>query len=46
MAVWFKTSPNAGSPPANDDRELVLEWVETYANPFEATSISYVNGTS
>ena len=42
--VWFKTDPTVGSPPANNDREGVIEWVETYASPFEATSVSYLNG--
>ena len=44
VAVWFKTSPSAGTPPANGDREMIVEWVEQYAQPYEAMSVSYVNG--
>jgi glucose/arabinose dehydrogenase len=44
MTAWFKTSPTAGTPPANGDREMVVEWVEQFSSPFPATSVTYLNG--
>jgi hypothetical protein len=42
--VWFQTNPTAGTPPARNDREGIIEWLETFSNPYQATSLAYLNG--